>query len=31
VVERFKLVNGGKAMPVDITFEDPDVSTRHGL
>jgi hypothetical protein len=24
VVERFKLVNGGKAMQVDITFDDPD-------
>jgi hypothetical protein len=24
VVERFKLVDGGKAMQVDITFEDPD-------
>ena len=24
VVERFKLVDGGKAMRVDITFEDPD-------
>ncbi len=24
VVERFKLVGGGKAMQVDITFEDPD-------
>jgi hypothetical protein len=24
VVERFKLVNGGKAMQVDIAFEDPD-------
>jgi hypothetical protein len=24
VVERFKLIDGGKAMRVDITFEDPD-------
>ena len=24
VVERFRLVDGGKAMQVDITFEDPD-------
>jgi hypothetical protein len=24
VVERFKLVDGGRAMQVDITFEDPD-------
>src|SRR5260370_36800740 len=24
VVERFKLVDSGKAMQVDITFEDPD-------
>jgi hypothetical protein len=24
VVERFKLVDGGKAMQVDITFDDPD-------
>jgi hypothetical protein len=24
VIERFKLVDGGKAMRVDITFEDPD-------
>ena len=24
VVERFKLVSGGKAMQVDITFDDPD-------
>jgi hypothetical protein len=24
VVERFKLLDGGKAMQVNITFEDPD-------
>jgi hypothetical protein len=24
VVERFRLVDGGKAMQVDITFDDPD-------
>jgi hypothetical protein len=27
VVERFKLVDGGKAMRVDITFDDPDAFT----
>jgi len=30
VVERFKLVDGGKAMQVDITFDDRTLSTRHG-
>jgi hypothetical protein len=28
VVERFRLIDGGKAMQVDITFDDPDAFNR---
>jgi len=30
VVERFKLVDGGKVLQANIVFEDPDLSTRRG-